>query len=61
MMTPGCIEACWTTVKCQHCSNDLPPRGRSVPPEVGIPGCCDEARMDPSINPRHLWRKDEDL
>jgi hypothetical protein len=55
----GCTEACWKPVLCPACGNWLPPRGRSVPLEANIPVCCDEARMDAGLNPRHLWSKDE--
>lgn len=55
-----CNPACWTAVRCPTCGNDLPPRGRSVPPEWGIPSCCDEARMDSRVNPRHLWSETDD-
>ncbi len=51
----GCTEACWTPVRCPVCGNDLPPRGRSMSPEMGITDCCDEARMNAKLNPRHLW------
>jgi hypothetical protein len=47
-------------VDCPACGNSLPPRGRSMPPEMGIMDCCDTARMDPAVNPRHMWREDED-
>jgi hypothetical protein len=58
---PGdaCTPACWTPVACPACGNQIPPRGRSVPLEFGIPDCCDEARMDPGINARHLWNEEE--
>lgn len=59
MTTTGCTPACWTPVPCPRCGNELPPRGRSMPPEMGIMDCCDEARMDPAVNPRHLWSEDE--
>lgn len=54
-----CEPPCWTPVPCPACGNQLPPRGRSVPLEMNIPDCCDRARMNPSINPRHLWSEDE--
>lgn len=56
---PRCSPACWTSVNCPSCGNQLPPRGRSMPPEMGIMDCCDEARMNPVLNPRHLWTKEE--
>jgi hypothetical protein len=55
----GCTPACWTPVRCPACGSQLPPRSRSVPLEANIPDCCDEARMDPDINPRHLWNEEE--
>ena len=57
--TPGCIPACWTPANCPTCGNRLPPRGRAMPREMGIQDCCDQARMDPKINPRHLWSESE--
>ncbi len=55
-----CTSACWTPVACPSCGNSLPPRGRSVPLAMGgIPACCDAARMDSAVNPRHLWNEDE--
>jgi Tfp pilus assembly protein PilX len=60
MTATGCTPACWTPVPCPGCGGQLPPRGRSVPLETGIAGCCDEARMNPAVNPRHLWRENED-
>lgn len=55
----GCTPSCWTPVNCPTCGNQLPPRGRSMPPEMGITDCCDEARMNSKINPRHLWNEEE--
>jgi hypothetical protein len=60
MTDTGCTPACWTPVPCPTCANPLPPRGRAMPPEMGITDCCDRARMDPAVNPRHMWREDED-
>ncbi len=31
-----------------------------MPSEMGIMDCCDRARMDPKLNPRHLWDEEED-
>lgn len=50
----GCTERCAAAVRCPECGNDLPPRGRSVAPEVCLPSCCDEHRHD-DANTRHLW------
>lgn len=55
----GCTERCWTAVRCPVCDQELPPRGRSMPPEMGIMDCCDQARMDSRFNPRHLWTAEE--
>jgi hypothetical protein len=55
----GCTSRCWTPANCPLCGSELPPRGRSVPLEMSIPGCCDDARMSPVVNPRHLWSADE--
>lgn len=53
---PGiCTTICWTPVTCPRCGSQLPPRGRSVPLEMHISTCCDEARRSPTTNPRHLW------
>jgi len=30
-----------------------------MPPEMGIQDCCDQARMDSRVNPRHLWSAGE--
>lgn len=55
----GCTPSCWTPVNCPSCGNPLPPHGRSVPLAMNIPDCCDEARMSPKVNPRHLWNEEE--
>lgn len=55
----GCTFDCARPVPCPTCGNDLPPIGRSVAPEVNIPTCCDEARMDGRINTRHVWSVEE--
>jgi len=54
-----CVPACWTVATCPTCGNQLPPYGRSVPLEMVIPACCDEARINPAVNPRHLWNEEE--
>lgn len=54
-----CDSRCWTPVPCPKCGSDLPPRGRAMPLEMCIPDCCDDARMDPAINPRHMWSAGE--
>ena len=53
-----CTPACWTTVPCPVCGNDLPPRGRSVPLAMNLPTCCEEHRYD-GANKRHWWNEDE--
>jgi hypothetical protein len=56
----ACTPACWTPAACPSCGNQLPPRGRSVPLAMGgLPACCDEARMNAVVNPRHLWNEEE--
>jgi hypothetical protein len=30
-----------------------------MPQEMGIMDCCDNARMDVAVNPRHLWGEEE--
>jgi hypothetical protein len=54
-----CTPACWTPVLCPTCGSPLPPRARDIPPGYGITDCCDRARTDPKINPRHLWDEND--
>lgn len=54
-----CTPECAVAVACPTCGSPLPPRGRSVPLEMNISTCCDEARRDPRINTRHVWSVDE--
>ena len=56
----GCSPECWTAATCPACGGDLPPRGRSVPLEMNIPTCCDDSRIDPLVNRRHLWSEHDD-
>lgn len=51
----GCSERCWTAIRCPECGNTLGPRGRSLPLEMLAGACCEDARMDPAVNPQHLW------
>jgi hypothetical protein len=55
----GCTSRCWTPVPCPECGNELPPRGRDVAPEYGLPDCCERHRYDSDINPRHLWNESD--
>ncbi len=55
----ACGPACWTPAPCPMCGHDLPPRGRAMPIGMAIQSCCDEARMHPTTNPRHLWSESE--
>ena len=55
----ACGPLCWTAVPCPGCGQSLPPRGRAMPSEMCILDCCDEARMDPAVNPRHMWSEEE--
>lgn len=49
-----CTPECWTPVPCPKCGANLPPRGRSVPFEVYVRECCDDAR-NAAANRRHFW------
>jgi hypothetical protein len=51
----GCTRECWTAIPCPTCGNPLGPRGRSMPLEMGGSDCCEDARQDWKLNPRHLW------
>jgi hypothetical protein len=51
----SCTETCWTQIECPGCRDTIPPRGRSVPLEFNINECCDAVRMNPRMNPCHLW------
>lgn len=55
-----CDEKCWTPVPCPTCGRSLPPRGRSVPLALYVADCCDDARHDSDINPRHLWDSNDE-
>lgn len=52
----GCSVKCWTPIECPSCNRELTPRGRSRPLEMGGESeCCEQARIDGGVNPRHLW------
>lgn len=55
MSAPLCEPSCWEPTRCPTCGGGLDPRGRSAP--LGSSGgqCCEDARTNPAINPRHLW------
>jgi hypothetical protein len=50
-----CTAQCWMSVRCPACGNSLGPRGRSMPLEMSGSSCCEDARQDHRVNPRHLW------
>jgi hypothetical protein len=58
MAEGSCMPVCWTPVPCPVCGRGLPPWGRSVPLEMALAPCCDDARHA-TANRRHLWSEEE--
>ena len=50
-----CTEECWTQQTCPTCGNNVPPRGRSTPLELGLPLSCCEPLQHSDWNKCHAW------